>query len=575
MKRAKHAIDAMLDSVKKNRNASRKGAKPAKKNSEIKLSDLAILASLRERWFCAAMLFVSLLAASPVANADTVLFDERFDDGACNPEAQNPGVHCATSGGSFSGGGWKTDAGSISRLVFDMSQAVPQGIPCGRAEFTVTNFDPVTNFNVLGECYVIVMGAYEADHGEHWAAAGADQSWIQVKGKTESRCPGVEPGSWWKENRFKIGSFACSWDYPECPSKAPDYIPGMNEYSIDWKNTLGLHYTVSTEWDCKGVSYSVSDGTHAWTAAGEYGWHAGHADAQPHIRYIFLGKDHSGGGSFIGDAVYTRLSVVKRSACDCPATLPDGGMPDGGGPDAGTAEDGGSGPTRRFTVVADTYANRGEPDTNFGGAADMRVGAETNGDPSRIAFLRFDVAGIAGNVKSARIHLQVMNNGGGGAVHRVGDSSWGEMTLTWNNKPAHDPAALSTLGMVSVDQMVAFDVTPAVSGNGTHSFAIVSDVEDGSGYFTKESDELKPYLEVIQGTGPGGDAGTADDTGVADTGPLDSSDLSDLSDVPEDASDAGGEDEGTGEDTGTAGDTGGADGGPRDEGTRDDRGTRD
>lgn len=485
------------------------------------------------------------------AAADTVLVDERLDDGACNPA--DPDVKCQVNGGSFEGSGWKSDPGAISRLVFDMSQAAPQGIPCGHAEFTVTNFDPVTNFNVLGECYVIVLGAYEADHGDHWAAATADQSWIQIKGKTESKCPGVEPGAFPKENRFKFGAFACSWDYPECPTTAPAYVPDMGEYSIDWKNTLALNYTVSADWDCAGVSYAVTDGTHTWTASGTYAWHAGHTDPQPHIRYVFLGKDHSGGGSFIGDAVYSRLSVVKRSACDCPATLPDGGFPDGGGTDAGTAEDGGTGPTKQFTVVADTYANRGEPGTNFGGDADIRVGAEANGDPSRISYLRFNVAGLTGTVMSAKVHLQVMNNGGGGGIRKVSDNTWGELTLNWNNKPVHELAVLSSIGMVSVDQMVIFDVTAAVSGNGVRSFAMVSNVEDGSGYFTKESGEMKPYLEVIQGTAPVDDAGTPDsgqtvDTGVAqDTGGTADAGSTDDAGGTFDAGDAG-----TAGDTGTA-----------------------
>jgi hypothetical protein len=118
-------------------------------------------------------------------------------------------------------------------------------------------------------------------------------------------------------------------------------------------------------------------------------------------------------------------------------------------------------------------------------------------------------------VKSARIFLTALNGGGGGDIHTVTDNTWTEAGLTHVNRPAPDPAILSSLGSVEIGGFYNFDVTSAIVGNGLHSFAITSTLVDGSGYHSKESAASHPELVIeSEDTGAGGSTG-----GGAGSGP--------------------------------------------------------
>jgi hypothetical protein len=84
----------------------------------------------------------------------------------------------------------------------------------------------------------------------------------------------------------------------------------------------------------------------------------------------------------------------------------------------------------------------------------------------------------------------------------VSDSAWGEFEVTYNNQPAVSGPALDSTGAVSVGTIVQLDVTPAISGNGTYSFAVVGDGRDSWAFSSREGSANTPMLFIVSGQTP-------------------------------------------------------------------------
>jgi len=161
-------------------------------------------------------------------------------------------------------------------------------------------------------------------------------------------------------------------------------------------------------------------------------------------------------------------------------------------PAVGPVSAGGGGTQVTFTPVADTFVHSGNPTTNFGAATTLQV----DGSPTKIAYVRFNVTGLSGPVQSARLRLKVVDASVfGGTIYPISNNSWGETTVTYNTRPVIDGPALSALGAVSVGDIVEFDVTAAISGNGTYNFATASNNSDGVYYRSRETSN--PPLLII------------------------------------------------------------------------------
>jgi len=267
---------------------------------------------------------LSALPAGP-GRADTDWVLEGLADGSCATAG------CTVEGGQFNGAGWQVTSSS-SRIHFDLSAAVPDGIDCGTLELRFTQFDPIQGGHT-GE-YVNFAGLYEGDHGNNWQAAGGDETQIQIQG-TCDQCVGVEND--WRDYRLKFKAGPCSWDEPDCTGQAC-YVPSNNEYDIDWAATLDSIYTASTSWSCGGVSHAVDDGVHSWTCDKGWQWHAAHPDPRPAIRHAFVGKDHSGANNaYLDGAIVVSVRITEHDACDCGG---DPGDDDTGDDDStGSADD--------------------------------------------------------------------------------------------------------------------------------------------------------------------------------------------------------------------------------------------
>src|SRR5215217_3634957 len=99
------------------------------------------------------------------------------------------------------------------------------------------------------------------------------------------------------------------------------------------------------------------------------------------------------------------------------------------------------------------------------------------GSSQRQSFIRFTVGSLSADaiVQAAKLRLVATNDTTGNTLlSRISNNSWPE-SITWNTKPAIDGPQVAQLGPVTVGQVVELDLTTAVRGPGTYSFAITSD----------------------------------------------------------------------------------------------------
>jgi hypothetical protein len=154
------------------------------------------------------------------------------------------------------------------------------------------------------------------------------------------------------------------------------------------------------------------------------------------------------------------------------------------------------GPTRTFTPIADAYVDSGVPNTNYG---TKTTNLSVDASPVQESYLKFQLASLTGNtITSAKLRLYVSDNGSvkGGSVAKMSNTSWTETGVTYNNRPTIDGATLSTLGAVNIGSWYEFNVTSAVTGDGTISLGLKTSSTDGVHYSSREDTTHAPQLVV-------------------------------------------------------------------------------
>lgn len=146
-----------------------------------------------------------------------------------------------------------------------------------------------------------------------------------------------------------------------------------------------------------------------------------------------------------------------------------------------------------FRPVADLWVDETRPDLNLGGSDTLWV----NGAPVKMPYLRFEVTGLTAPVQSAWVELEAIRaSADGGAIHIVSDNTWDQFAITYNNRPVIDGPVLDTVGAVAVGDPILLDVTPAISQNGSYSFAIVSSGRNGWAVPSRKGSTDTPVLFV-------------------------------------------------------------------------------
>lgn len=118
--------------------------------------------------------------------------------------------------------------------------------------------------------------------------------------------------------------------------------------------------------------------------------------------------------------------------------------------------------------MADSYVDSSSPTATHGTATTLRVDAS----PTVDSYLRFNVAGLSGNVTSATLRIYANSaQSTGYDVYGVADTTWSESALNWSNAPAFG-SKIGSSGAVSSGTWTSVNVTAYITGNGTYSLGL-------------------------------------------------------------------------------------------------------
>jgi hypothetical protein len=137
----------------------------------------------------------------------------------------------------------------------------------------------------------------------------------------------------------------------------------------------------------------------------------------------------------------------------------------------------------------------------FGTSTLLRI----DNSPYRRTFLRFTVTGVGSRrVTHAAVQLTVglqssAASDSGGTIYQITNNSWSEARTTYFTRPAIDGPGLFTLGAVARGQVIDFDVTAAVTGDGTYNFALGTPSINGVEYRSREAATGRPALVLTLG----------------------------------------------------------------------------
>ncbi len=163
-----------------------------------------------------------------------------------------------------------------------------------------------------------------------------------------------------------------------------------------------------------------------------------------------------------------------------------------------------------LTPEADAAVRSGSHQSaNFGTGAELGI-IQSGGDWNIQPYLRFNLSGISGNLVSARLRFYVSDGDDDASpkpvsLSVVNDDSWGETTLTWQNKPATGNTIASITFDAADDVYTSwFDVTSYLQSelaDGRASFSLTH--SNGGNYVGLASRDAghPAELEVVYNSG--------------------------------------------------------------------------
>ena len=153
--------------------------------------------------------------------------------------------------------------------------------------------------------------------------------------------------------------------------------------------------------------------------------------------------------------------------------------------------------TSTVTASDDTFIRDTQPDTAFGGYANIE--ADTYPE-NEYGLVRFNVDLPAGaTITSVKLRMYVVDVSTTGLdVHHV-DSSWTEST-TWNTRPTRGTRIGAMSSMATLNTYAEADVTSAVTGNGLHDFYLIPLGTEGVAFNSSESTSGRPELQITYTT---------------------------------------------------------------------------
>ena len=154
--------------------------------------------------------------------------------------------------------------------------------------------------------------------------------------------------------------------------------------------------------------------------------------------------------------------------------------------------------TTTFTAAADAYVSS-TTNTNNGSQTTLKVKPTY---PTETAYLKFNVSGLAGPVQSATLRVYANSGLAWGFDAYTTTSSWTETGLNYTNAPART-TKLGSFPSGNLTGWISLDVTAAITGNGTYSFALVGTYWQEISLASRETGANAPQLLITtNGTPP-------------------------------------------------------------------------
>ncbi|WP_067500879.1 DNRLRE domain-containing protein [Actinoplanes sp. TFC3] len=168
---------------------------------------------------------------------------------------------------------------------------------------------------------------------------------------------------------------------------------------------------------------------------------------------------------------------------------------------AGSAASAAAGPELKLAAADDTYVSSGRKDASFGAEEKLSVGRLER--DTKVGFLRF-VVPAGTKATGARLKLATVGAVSGKfTLNRVAVTEWSEKSLTAQSAPALG-AVVDSLTPKGDAADVTFDVSGAITGPGTYTFALQSSATSAVTRFRSSESSNGPELVVSTqaGTAP-------------------------------------------------------------------------
>jgi len=140
-----------------------------------------------------------------------------------------------------------------------------------------------------------------------------------------------------------------------------------------------------------------------------------------------------------------------------------------------------------FIANADSYVRENSVNSNAGTSTQLWV----DGDASATyeSYIKFSVSGTMGIVQSATLRVYSTSGTVGGPTVYATDTNWTETGITWNTKPMLISSGLDVAGSIASGVWTDYNVTSAITGDGTYSFGLIPTTTDGVSFSSREGSQ--------------------------------------------------------------------------------------
>lgn len=150
-------------------------------------------------------------------------------------------------------------------------------------------------------------------------------------------------------------------------------------------------------------------------------------------------------------------------------------------------------PTVTFTAEADARVEADNPTSNYGTSSSLDVDT----DDAAESYMRFTVSGISGPIQDAKVRVYATSSTvDGPAIYATGNN-WSETSITWNTRLSSIGNALDNKAAITSQGWVEYNVTSVITGNGTFSFVLVADSEDGVEFSSRQGGMLPELVLTL------------------------------------------------------------------------------